>query len=136
MKQNADEMMHRGLLAEELAIQHMRKPGDGMPITRVTGCECPLNILPIQTALNVRIGGDVIRIVVIDEIVLQRRRVDRESHKGKQKAEQRRRPQPLGPRSPIGRQGFRCAMWFVVFCHQPLSGEQYALKAQGVKTLK
>jgi len=60
------------------------KPGDGMPIAGVAGCKRRLNIFPFQTALNVRIGRDVIGVVVIDEIVSQRGDVDGKCHEGQQ----------------------------------------------------
>ena len=80
MKQNTNEMMHRRLLAKQLAVQHVRHPGYRMPIARMTGCERPLKIFPLYTALYVRIRRDIIRIIVINKIVPQRRQVRSESH--------------------------------------------------------
>src|SRR5437899_2621187 len=106
MEQNAYEMVHRGLLAEELAIQHVRKPGNGVPITGMAGRERPLNIFPIQTALNVRIGRDIIRIVVIDEVVSESGQVNGESQYREQEAEQGRGTELFMPGQRVRRCGF------------------------------
>src|SRR5207247_5326747 len=40
-----------------------------MPVARVTCAERPNHTLPIQTCLYIRIFGDVVGIVVVDEVV-------------------------------------------------------------------
>lgn len=44
-----------------------------MPVAGVMGGERPFNCGPIQPLVHVLIVQDIIRIVVVDEIVLQRR---------------------------------------------------------------
>ena len=55
-----------------------------MPVAGVASGESPLNVLPFETALNVRVGSDVIRIVIIDEVVPQRGQIDCESYGGEE----------------------------------------------------
>jgi hypothetical protein len=103
-------MMQGGFLAEELAIERVREPSDGMPVAGVTGCEGPANILPIEAGLDVWVGRDVIRIVVVDEIVVERGQVNGESQDGKEKAKHRRRAESPVPGDWLRRGGFRRAL--------------------------
>jgi hypothetical protein len=63
------------------------------------------------------VGGDVIRIVVVDEIVAQRGEVNGEGRHCKQEAMEGRRAESLVPGGRVPSGGFRQAMRFVVFCH-------------------
>ena len=47
----------------------MRKPGERMPVAGVEGGERPFYRGPPQTSLNVRVLGDVIDVVHVDERV-------------------------------------------------------------------
>ena len=47
-----------------------------MPITGMTSCEGPEDIIPFQSAENMRVAGYVIGIIVADEIVASDWEVD------------------------------------------------------------
>jgi hypothetical protein len=55
MEEDIDKMMKAGLVAEEPAIEHMRKPGKGMPVGGVVGREGPFDALPGRALLDNRI---------------------------------------------------------------------------------
>ena len=123
VEQNADEMVHRGVLAEELAIEHVREPGERVPIAGVASGEGPFDVFPFQAALNVRVGGDVIRIVVIDKVVAKSVEVNREGDKRKQQAEQGDGTELFGPgwRRRRLRSGLDRFWFFVAFGHGRVS---------------
>src|SRR5689334_20626918 len=71
MKEGVDDVMRRWIESEQLAIEHMRNPGDWMPVSRfpMQTAEGPLDPLARQARLNMGVAGDVVRVVVINELV-------------------------------------------------------------------
>ena len=69
MKADVYQMMRTGMIAEQLAIEHVRKPCHWMPVAGVICLKGPGNAFPIQTLLHVRVAGHVVRIVIVDEAV-------------------------------------------------------------------
>ena len=67
VKQQVDQVMARRLQPEQLAVQHVGNPGQRMPVglLAVQPSKGPTQALPRQPGLNLRIVGDIIRIVVI-----------------------------------------------------------------------
>jgi len=61
-----------GLVAEQMAVQHQRKPGQGMPVTFVVKPERPLEILPAQAVSDVLIALDIKVIVEIKKLMLMK----------------------------------------------------------------
>ena len=57
-------MVLAGVEAEELHVQHVREPGQGMPVGGVGGGEGPRDGLPAQPLLDVRVFGDIDLVVV------------------------------------------------------------------------
>ncbi len=51
-----------------LAIGHVRNPGQRVPVAGVPGDKRPAYAVRRQSPLYVRIVGDVVRIIVADEI--------------------------------------------------------------------
>ena len=93
MEGQADQVLRPRVRPKDLAVQHVREPGERMPITGVTAGKCPRNIFQIQAAQDVRIGSDIIRIIVINEIVPTHRQVNGE---GKECEQQRDENWPGG----------------------------------------
>src|SRR5271154_4243676 len=60
-------MMAPGKKTEQLAIQSMRKPCDGVPIASRKRCRRPTNVLPTQPGVHVRVVHYIKIVVVIDE---------------------------------------------------------------------
>ena len=76
--------------------------------------ECPDDIIPFQTALNMRIGRDVIRVVIIDKIIFGDRQKYRERCQCQQQREESRGAQFLLPK--------RLSRGFLCFIHRRQSG--------------
>src|SRR5664280_2508504 len=58
-----------------------------MPVGLIVGRERPLDRVPVQTSLHVRVVGDVNRVVVVDERVMIYRIVEREGRGHQQKTQ-------------------------------------------------
>ena len=67
--------MPAGIEREEMEVQRVRQPGEGMPVGRAEGGERPLDGLPVQLP-DVDIVYDVSRVVESDEGMLRDRVVD------------------------------------------------------------
>src|SRR5205814_5901876 len=63
------EVVARGVEAEELAIEHVRQPGQRVPVGRLQGGEGPGHRLRVQTRLDVGVAEDVLVVVVVHEAV-------------------------------------------------------------------
>ena len=64
VQQQIRQMVVERDLAEQLAIDHMRKPGQGLPVGGVACSKCPFDIFDSQARVNVRIIGYVVFVVV------------------------------------------------------------------------
>ena len=69
-----------------------------MPVARVRGRECPDQTAPGEPRLDVGVRGDVIAVVVVDEIIVGDRPIEDESHQGKTDADRGRRLSGESPR--------------------------------------
>src|SRR5207244_2512343 len=69
---------------EELAIKHVRDRRERMPIVGMHVRECPQNVLPRQSCLNLRVLAHVNPVVVIDEAMAKRlpKNRERDRHQG------------------------------------------------------
>jgi len=97
MQAHAHEMVPAGLEAKKLAIRHVRNPGQRVPVAGVAGGKSPNNIRPLQPALNLRVLGDVVRVVIVDEAMPRHRQKDRQGRQCQQQAQHARPPQPRPP---------------------------------------
>ncbi len=66
-------MVRAGLQPEHLAIQGMRKPGEGLPIRKIKCGERPLRPIPAKAILNVDVVAYTDIIVVIEELIAMNR---------------------------------------------------------------
>ncbi len=87
MKQQVSEVMACRFRFEHRHIQHVGKPRERMPVTRVVGFECPLSVVPVQPLQHVLVFRDVTRIVVTDEIISEHRPVNGRGHGGEGNAD-------------------------------------------------
>ena len=69
-------MMSSRFSAEELPVEHVRHPGDGMPVGGVGIEGRPSDALACEPVLDVLVGEDVFGVVVVDEIVFGDGKVD------------------------------------------------------------
>src|ERR1039458_5536762 len=76
-----------GVQLKKLVIQGVRQPSQRMPVGLIVGRERPLDRVPVQTSLHVRVVGDVNRVVVVDERVMIYRIVEREGRGHQQKTQ-------------------------------------------------
>ena len=93
-------MMATRSQTEELAIHHVREPGEWMPVGGFKTGQRPLDAFPRQAALDVGVFGYVELIIVIDEVVVDggkkssehQQDQDEAGHEGTLKVEEARRP--------------------------------------------
>ena len=77
----------------KLAVEHVRKHRDRMPVARDLTVPRPGKPFGAQAGLHVRIGGDVIRIVVVDELMPSDRPINHQrAHRQKQADPERTLP--------------------------------------------
>ena len=69
MQQKIDVMVPRGIKPKNLAIERMRQPRHRMPVSRMKRGERPLQRLPVQAALHLRILQNVNGVVKIGELI-------------------------------------------------------------------
>src|SRR5689334_1963906 len=69
VQENVDEVMSERLVSEDFPIEHMRNPGERMPIAAMKSCESPLYLLPIKSLLDLPICRHISRIIVIHKAV-------------------------------------------------------------------
>src|SRR5579875_1619575 len=68
VNEGVDEMIPAALHPEKLVVEKVRKPGYRKPVRRLAGGDRPGNCLRSHSAADMRVTGDVIGIVVINEI--------------------------------------------------------------------
>src|ERR1017187_2889662 len=68
MEQHVGEMVPSATQAEHLVIEHVRKARERKPVGGFAGSECPSDVRRGEAASNVRVGGDVLGVVEIDEV--------------------------------------------------------------------
>src|SRR4051812_35137554 len=72
MNQDAGEMMAAWIQAIQLAVQHMGKPRDGVPVGRMDVRECPPDSLDRQASGDLRVLKDIDVVIQIDELKTKR----------------------------------------------------------------
>jgi len=69
MERQVGEVRRAGIQPEQLDIEHVGHPGQGMPIAGVVGGEGPECARPGQAGLHLWVLGDVILVVEIEELM-------------------------------------------------------------------
>src|ERR1700683_1625012 len=80
-------MMACRVQPKELIVEGMRKPGQSMPIRRISGGKGPVDGAPAEVTMDVGIRGDVLTIVEDDERVPDRGAVESDGCHREQNAE-------------------------------------------------
>ena len=70
VKHQAGLVVAPGIETKELYIEHMREPCQGMPIAGMSGCKGPDKAFESQAGLHVMITGEVLNVVVADEVIM------------------------------------------------------------------
>ena len=90
VEQHVDEMMRAGIGAEQFAIQHVREPGERMPVRRVETRERPAEAVPRQAGQHGMIFGDVFLVVEIHEAVMHDRQINHQRGEREQQGDEAR----------------------------------------------
>ncbi len=78
MEQQASQVVPAGPHAVELAIEHVRHHGDRVPIACHLTAPDPRHAFLGQAGLDMRICGDVVRVVVVNKPMPRDRPIDRQ----------------------------------------------------------
>ena len=70
--EHIDQMLRARIQAEQLTIQHVRDRGQRMPVLGVDVGEGPTNSGPTYARTHVGVVVNIQRIVVVDELVVER----------------------------------------------------------------
>src|SRR5690349_19982880 len=81
VQQHVNEMMRAWPWAKKSVIPHVRHRCQRMPVVRMNMGKGPTCALPIEASQNFRVFADVSRIVVVDEVVVQRLAENRPGHR-------------------------------------------------------
>src|SRR5256885_11361390 len=71
-------MMSHRIQPEKLAIEHVGKPGERVPIRYIESCEGPSNTLQCQSSLNLGIECDVPIVVIVNKAISGCRVIERQ----------------------------------------------------------
>ena len=87
VQEHVGQMMAAGLQAIKLAVQHVREPGQRMPVAGVVRGERPGDSLAGQAPADVPVLVDVIVVVEVDEVVAGRLAEDGDHRQQQQAAD-------------------------------------------------
>jgi hypothetical protein len=76
MKNEIHQVVPPRTHSEELNIQHVGEPRQGMPVTGMTRREGPFKTFHGQTGLYLRVLGDIHIIIIVDELMILHLPVD------------------------------------------------------------
>ena len=68
VKQEVSQMVPCGVQAEDLDVQHVGHPGQGMPVTGIADGESPTQVFNSQAVQHVAVFGYVNMIVEVNEV--------------------------------------------------------------------
>jgi hypothetical protein len=103
MQRYVDQMQRAGVGAEQLHVEHVREPGERVPIAQQAGGEGPARAVEGKAAAHDGVFADVARVVVLDEAVPVGLRVDGEDQAGGDGGERDLRAARLGQRRLVVR---------------------------------
>ncbi len=90
-------MVAAGEEAIELAIEAVRKHGEGMPVAGDGMGKGPLDAGPGEAVVDLGIAYDVFVVVKVDEVVSCDRRVEGQEGNGQERQKKKRLATPLSP---------------------------------------
>ena len=114
MKKNVRKMVGSGAQPEELTIQHVRNGSHGVPVHGMDVRECPRDTRHTQSAGYVRVFIDIMRVVVVNEVVPQRlaENTPREQRQADANPEPRRLAACCGRRNRLRLDPMHVRRWF------------------------
>ncbi len=68
VQQHVDDVRRAGPQPEELTVQHVRHPGQRVPVARITGLKAPAQSRPGEAAFDVVVDQDVKIVVEVGEV--------------------------------------------------------------------
>ena len=87
VKQDVGEMMSARVQTVKLTVQHMGKPGQGMPVVGMGLGECPDDSFERQASGDLSVLEDILAVIKIDELVPKRLAEDQPGDRGKKEAD-------------------------------------------------
>jgi len=70
MKKQTGQVVRTRMQTEQVAVRHVGKPRQGMPVVSLRGGEGAGDVLHSKPPLHPRILGDILRIIIVDEVVI------------------------------------------------------------------
>ena len=70
MKKKVGQVVFTGVQTEKLAVEHMRKPGQRMPVSNIRKTKRPLDPLDRHSIFDVLILGHVQSVIETDKFVM------------------------------------------------------------------
>ena len=92
VEKDIGEMMSGGIQSVKLAVQHVGKPGQRMPVVGMNAGESPNYPLQRQTPGNLRVFIHIIIVVIVNELVNHRLAENGKGDRGQQNAHRRHPP--------------------------------------------
>jgi hypothetical protein len=92
MEQRVNEEMAAGVETEELAVSHMRKPRQWMPVRGVESSEGPGEPPRRQAGYHHRVRPDVGAVIEVNELMSEHLAVNNENHQGERQGNQKASP--------------------------------------------
>ena len=72
VQEHVGQVVATGLQSVEIAVQHVREPGQRVPVERLVRGDCPGDCLTGQAVLDVCVVEDVVIVVEVDDVVADR----------------------------------------------------------------
>src|SRR5436853_47320 len=85
-------MMQARSEVEQLDVQHMGNPSQGVPIARAAGDKCPVDVHPLQSTEDMRVVGYVLCVIKADKLVVKQRPINRQCDGAQEHRYQNRAP--------------------------------------------
>src|SRR5580704_15080963 len=73
---------------EQLHVKRVRQPGQRVPIERPIACKRPVDRIPTQAVLHMRIRGDILVVIEVEERMMAYREIQSGTSDRQQEAEQ------------------------------------------------
>src|ERR1035437_2209509 len=104
MNEQAAEVVPPGVQTKYLAVQHVRQPGERVPVAHFRAAKGPLHARPGEASAHVAVVGDIEVVIVIDEVIAQSRE-EHPEHDQEQQNAQAQLKSPMGAGTTASRWG-------------------------------
>ena len=79
MDHHIGKVLPTAIQAEELEVEHVRYPGDGKPVSRVSRGKSPAQSSERQAVLNMAVADNSFAVVEVDEFEIVNLKIDDQS---------------------------------------------------------